>query len=270
MLPSERAREKRNAELDAEGSPWSSEIDHRARVRLATAAKMLKLDTGFLAVLLSMNAGISVQEHIMFAFDQHHDDETLLDIVGGVPAAMQGREHAAEMWERFVNRVFQEHRIGYKFVDHELIPFKDDELMQNVIEPTLGLLVGEKFRAAKGSYREALEEIADGHPADAMTDAGRALEETLEALGCEGDMLGPLVKDAKRKGLLGGVDSPLIDGIERFCNWAAGNRNQMSDAHKSPQARIEDGWLMIHVVGALIQRLAAGTPRQAQPEAQDR
>lgn len=270
MLPSERAREKRNAELDATNTPWSSAIDRRARVRLAAVASGLNLNPWRIAEALEERVGTSMSSSAVFAFYPEQQDADLLDVIAAVPDVLNPLGYATEMWVESVNQIFQQHRIGYKFVDDELIPFEDDELMRNVIEPTLVLLVGKKFQAARRSYREALEEIADGHPADAMTDAGRALEETLEALGCEGDMLGPLVKDAKRKGLLGGVDSPLIDGIERFCNWAAGSRNQMSDAHKSPQARLEDGWLMIHVVGALIQRLAAGTPRQAQPEAQDR
>ncbi len=142
--------------------------------------------------------------------------------------------------------------------------------MQNVIEPTLGLLIGEKFREARASYKEALEEIADGKPGDAMTDAGRALQQTFQALGCEGKMLGPLLRDAKQKGLLGNIDAPLTEGIEKLYNWASANRNELSDAHNSADLLVEDGWLMIHVVGALIQRLAAGTPRQAQPEGQDR
>lgn len=204
------------------------------------------------------------------SFASHHDDAALFDIVAVIPIVHGETSVKTRTWIEFVNLIFQDHRIGYKFVGTDLIPFEDDELMRNVIEPTLGLLIGEKYGEAKTSYREALEEIADGNPGDAMTDAGRALQQTLQALGCKGNMLGPLLRDAKHKGLLGNVDAPLMEGIEKFFNWASANRNELSDAHNSADLLAEDGWLMIHVVGALIQRLAAGTPRQAQPEGQDK
>lgn len=53
-----------------------------------------------------------------------------------------------------------------------------------------------------------------------------------------------------------------MDGVRRFLHWAASERNQNSDAHRYSEAPIEDAWLMVHVVGALIVRLASGESRQ--------
>ena len=222
-----------------------------------------------MAFFLSRDSGIPLQDHTVFAFDDYHDNETLVEIIASVPVAMPERTEDVQSWKRFVNKVFRQHRIGYKFVDDDLIPFEDDELMQNVVEPTLGILVEGRFQEARKSYMEALEVIADGKPGTSITHAGTALQQTFQALGCDGKVLGNLVRDAKRKGLLGEVDTPLAEGIEKFCNWAAANRNQLSAAHSSTELKSEDAWLMVHVVGALIQRLAAGTPRQAQPATQD-
>lgn len=57
----------------------------------------------------------------------------------------------------------------------------------------------------------ALGEISNGKPGDAITDAGTALQETLTALGCDGNNLGALIKSAKAKGLLAAHDAR--DGV---------------------------------------------------------
>lgn len=97
-------------------------------------------------------------------------------------------------------------------------------------------------------------------PPDAITDAGTALQEALQALGCGGNALGGLIKDAMKKGLLAPHDATLASGIKNFMAWASADRSETGDAHKSSDATLDDAWLMVHIVGALIVRLA-GTPR---------
>lgn len=170
----------------------------------------------------------------------------------------------ANLFAHDVNEVLAEHRIAFKFVDGELIPFSSDELLQVVVEPALRLLVGQKFAGAHSAYLDALKEIGDGHPADAITDAGTALQECLVALGCKGNALGGLIKDAKRDGLLGSHDQGLIDGIEKFMHWASADRSTTGDAHRTSSAVTADAWLMVHIVGALMVRLVdPGTIRNA-------
>ena len=114
--------------------------------------------------------------------------------------------------------------------------------------------------AAQTAYRNALREISDDNADDAVTDAGTALQETLETLGCDGQSLGQLITSAKRKGLLGSHDKRMTDGIELVLRWAAKERNE-GEARHAVRTELSDAWLMVHVVGALIVRLADNTLR---------
>jgi hypothetical protein len=160
-----------------------------------------------------------------------------------------------------VNAIFRSHRVSYKLVQEQIIPLMSEELHAEVVEPVLYLLHGRPdLDAAQTAYRNALREISDDKADDAVTDAGTALQETLEALGCDGQSLGQLVTSAKRKGLLGSHDERMTDGIELVLKWAAKERNE-GEAHHAVHAELSDAWLMVHVVGALIVRLADDTPR---------
>jgi hypothetical protein len=86
-------------------------------------------------------------------------------------------------------------------------------------------------------------------------DAGRALGETLEALGCEGRNLGALIASARKRGLLGEHDHRRTGAIEQALDWVAAEHND-GEAHHVTDAHRSDAWLMVHVVGALIIRLA--------------
>jgi hypothetical protein len=158
--------------------------------------------------------------------------------------------------------VLRSDRIGWRIVEDRMVPFKSFELHMAVVEPTLLLLGGlSKFAAAEKSYQDALHEIARGNAADAITDASRALEETFEALGCDGNTLGDRIKDARTKGLIAAHDDSLLSPLEKFFHWASADRSEKGDAHTSPTTDIEDAWLTVHIVGALVMRLTQGTRR---------
>ena len=158
-------------------------------------------------------------------------------------------------FDSIINGFFESHRVAFRLVDGEFVPFKSDELHRQVIEPVIRLLIDKRFERAQTAYISAIKEIAVD-PADAITDAGTALQETFEALGCEGNAIGALLADARKKGLLGTYDKNLTDGIEKFGVWAAAMRNNKGDGHHVTDATRGDAWLMIHIVGALIVRLA--------------
>jgi len=171
-------------------------------------------------------------------------------------------EYQPSAFIRYVNAAFNAHRVAYRLADLEIVPLSSDELHVEVVEPVLGLLHGRPdLRNAHDAYLNALKEISRNDPADAITDAGTALQETLTALGCKGSALGPLIADAKKNGLLAGHNRNLTDGVEKFLHWASADRSQSGDAHTSQQAALSDAWLMVHIVGALIVRLADVTPR---------
>lgn len=158
-----------------------------------------------------------------------------------------------------MNEAFEDHRVGYRVVDAEVVPIESDELHRKVVVPTLRLLVGVQFEKAHTAYLDALRELASD-PANAITDAGTALQETLTALGCQGNALGPLIKDASKRGLLQRHDSLLTEGLMKFLNWASANRSEAGDSHHVSDATRHDAWMMIHIVGTLILRLVRSNP----------
>jgi hypothetical protein len=128
-----------------------------------------------------------------------------------------------------------------------------------VVVPTLRLLAGRvDYAAVEIAYRNALEEISGGKPDDAITDAATALQEMLELLGCEGNALGPLIRDARRKGVLAPHDQTLGDAIAKIGDWVSADRSEMGDGHRGASAATrDDAWLIVHIVGALVLRLAS-------------
>jgi hypothetical protein len=95
-----------------------------------------------------------------------------------------------------------------------------------------------------------LHKLPGGDPADAITDVGTALQEMLVYLGAQGNALGPLLKDAEQRGLLGPYDAKLV-------GWVSADRSNRGDTHSASSATKGDAWLTVHVVGALILRLEA-------------
>jgi hypothetical protein len=167
----------------------------------------------------------------------------------------------ADALVREVNEILAQERVGWELIDGRMVEIHSKELHAAAVEPALRLLHRPEFAKADKQYRDALDELAQGKPADAITDAGATLQEVLEALECEGNQLGDLTRSAKKKGLLGAHDTPLVDAIEKTMHWVAADRSEMGDAHHATQATREDAWLIVHVVGALIVRLASGQTR---------
>jgi hypothetical protein len=79
------------------------------------------------------------------------------------------------------------------------------------------------LRAVDDKLREALSEIAGGNAADAVTDAGTALQMLLEHLGYTGGQLGDQLKAARKAGWLSGVDTPLAVAVDNLGTWIASN-----------------------------------------------
>lgn len=213
----------------------------------------------YVSTVLRVDGGWDLDPRVLPDALTYAPPELVQDMLGALYIVIENVSNVSSTASEFADRVndlLREHRIAFKFVDGELVPFSSDELFREVVEPALRLLVGSKFEAAHGAYMDALKEIGDGKPGDAITDAGTALQELLSALGCEGNALGPLIKSARKQGILGSHDERLTRGIEEFAQWASADRSTTGDAHKHSKATIADAWLMVHVVGALIVRLA--------------
>jgi hypothetical protein len=181
------------------------------------------------------------------------------------PMIMQGYSEvdAARFFERESSRILREHRISYELVNRQMVKLSSRELHKEVVAPAMILLAGRPdLDKVEEAYAKSLKEISGGDPADAITDAGTALQEMLGSLGCTGGSLGPLIKSARSKGLLAPHDGPLLDAVDRVMNWVSADRSETGDAHKASSASLDDAWFMVHIVGAIILRLSAG-PRKS-------
>lgn len=113
-----------------------------------------------------------------------------------------------------------------------------------------------QLAAVEMSIRKALLEMQPGgDPGDAITDAGTALQEMLVGLGLKGNSLGPLLDQARAKGLFGPRGSELAVAIGLVADWVRSERNIAGDTHRLPSVDPEDAWLMIRVAVAIIMRL---------------
>lgn len=163
-----------------------------------------------------------------------------------------------------VSGILREHRISFDLTGQQMVPFSARELHQEVVAPSLQLLAGRPdLEKVESAYRSALEEIAAGKAADAITDTGTALQEMLSSLGCDGNALGSLIASAKAKGYLASHDMPMLMALEKVFHWVSADRSEKGDAHEVSTANVDDAWFTAHVVGAIILRLSKSSSRSS-------
>jgi hypothetical protein len=173
--------------------------------------------------------------------------------------ALSAMEICAMACEGRVNEILDAANVSYRLEGTLTVDRASIELHATTVEPSLSLLAGHpELRRVEAAYQKALVELRPGGDAgDAITDAAAALQEMLLALGAGGNALGPLLKSARTRGLLGPYDSKLGAGVELIGEWVSADRSGRGDAHAPSGAVDDDAWLAVHVVGALIVRLAA-------------
>lgn len=273
-LPSERRRIANRDALEAAGVDlWTDELPPEARVKLAAAWRVLEdshdyeYSTVSLAVsrTLALETGRRVLSPDSDLLGRVDDTDLALDLVAALHKHLRGqarhRDTAATL-EAFTNKVLEDHRVAYRMLEGEILPMANDVLHTQVVEPALQLLVSQEFESAGRAYVKAIKAVPVD-PSDAVTAAGTALQETLEALGCSGNALGPLIADAKKRALLAAHDVKLTAGIEKLLDWTSADRSNTGGSHHFTEATQADAWLTIHVVGALIVRLADSGPRRS-------
>jgi len=274
MLHSRRQRLAQLTEREAHGeSFWTPTFNDRVRRRSLQwldvafpneSARDLVLQRARVAILhdeglatLGYNLRPSSD---MEAFVLGTEDEMMPTAIEALFIAIGPR--FSDSFAKHVNDVLSEDRVSWELIRGEMVPFESRELHEAVVRPVLTLL-GNRGDLARveAAYGAALAEIANGSPADAITDAGTALQETLVSLGAQGNALGPLIASGKKQGLFAGHDGPLVKSIEGAMHWASADRSESGDAHHTSQASVQDAWLTVHIVGALILRLTTGLPR---------
>ncbi len=282
LLFSRRKRLKEVAEREAAGASfWTSSFDSHARTRIlhvfrdlagyhaheiaAKARHLILTDEG----LLHLMDPYSDEADDLLSYLLNCDDDDMPTVVEALYQGMAAYEHrdssrwgTPKVFEEQVGMILREHRVSYDLIAGRMVEFSSKELHQSVVVPALTLLAGRSdLSAVEVAYHAALDEISRDSAGDAITDAGTALQEMLTALGCSGKSLGPLISSARTQGFLATHDSRLIDAITKLLHWVSADRSQHGDAHSSQDPPLEDAWLTVHVVGALIVRLAAPTRR---------
>ena len=286
MLFHQRERQRQLETSEAEGQTfWARELSQEARYRLLYALQDLAnviegLDSrpGFLEHVHKLVVG---EVGLPSIANRHmpHDDirdgmiASTVDIILSILEAaivvskaaqelcyaheQQAVAKALASFEAKIARIFREHRISFDLINSRFVAFESLELHSEVVAPTLTLLAGiPSHHEVESAYRDALDEIGNSAPDDAITDAARALEKTLELSGCSGNTLGKKLTAARELGLLGDHDSQLREAILKIGSWIAADRASKGDTHPGGVATIDDAWLIVHVVGALILRLS--------------
>jgi len=270
----------RDAREAAGESFWSESFELPLRVKLIQLIDQLP---GRSVFTLGARKAILFDEGTFFLHDSqyndeldfsqyvlHADDEMIPTVIEAWSQASNrpqlqsqaGAWDSGALFDQTVNGLLVRHRVSFELIDHEMVPFASRELHVAVIAPTLSLVHGDdRWSKVEDSFRAALAEISRGEAANAITDAGTALQETLVLLGCKGNALGPLISSAKSAGILAAHDTPLLDAIERAAHWASADRSAMGDAHNAKSAAPDDAWLTVHIVGALILRLSKSSNR---------
>jgi hypothetical protein len=175
-----------------------------------------------------------------------------------------GNWNRTDTFNPSVSVILREHRISYELVNDQMTSLSTMELHEAVVGPTVSLLAGRSdLSRVETAYLSALEEITVGKAADAITDAGTALQEMLAALGCTGNALGPLIASARVKGILAPHDSPMLTAVEKILHWVSADRSSTGDAHVVTSPILDDAWFIVHVVGAIILRLSKPSSRGA-------
>jgi hypothetical protein len=278
------SRRKRLADLasrEAAGeSFWTEQFDQRARTRIVHAFRdavgnwggyytyardaILRDEGIFCLVNPRLSPDQDLINYVMVGEDEMVPTviEAMSAACGGPVNMQSGAWDRAASFDVTVKIILREHRLSYDLIDGQMIPFSTRELHESVIAPSLKLLAGRPdLEKVESAYQDALEEIVRGNAANAITDAGTALQEALTALGCTGNSLGPLIKSAREGGLLAPHDSPMVGAVDKIMNWVSADRSERGDAHEVTSATIDDAWFTVHIVGAILLRLSKASTR---------
>jgi AbiJ N-terminal domain 4 len=140
---------------------------------------------------------------------------------------------AASGFADSVSRRMKQHRLAYDLVKFKVVEKRSEELHAEVVAPALTLLHGRsRFADAERQYRDAIDELAGGKWADAITDASSAVENVLRViLGLSQGTLADLLGQARIRGLFGDPQAARLKKVVAGFTALADMRNEESDAH---------------------------------------
>lgn len=284
MLHHERSRLEKIALQEAAGEDlWSTNFDANLRTKITflmqdlikgeryypELARQLTLRDIGLRDLAGWGQIDPVED--FFKFIEHGDEEYMPTAIEAFIIALKQRPFpvrgttvlAESHFVKEMNDLLRKYRIRFVLADDQMTPVSSFELHQSVIEPALRLLRNSPgWEKVESAYREALDEIRDGKPDNAITDASRALEEALKVIGCDGNSLGKKIKSGIKLGLITAHDEEMLNEVEKVMHWVSADRSEKGDAHPSGEADLSDAWFHVHIVGAILVRLNEASNRK--------
>jgi hypothetical protein len=119
-----------------------------------------------------------------------------------------------------INDCFTREGVGYQFSKGSIVRIDSALIHAEVVQPALGLLVGDIFKEANSDFMDALRHYRHGDFKDTVTAANRAFESTLKAI-CHvrsweyrpGDRASELIIAVHKNGLFAG--QPVL-GVETY------------------------------------------------------
>lgn len=283
MLHSERTRLKELAAREAAGENlWHEIFDKKLRTKILyamqdtvgpmgpfadVARKLILTEVGLKDLVMPY---IDPVEDFTYYLEQCSDSmmpdviEAFIVALQRMPFTINPEGQLAETYfvER-INILLRECRISFIVADNQMTPISSFELHQSIIEPAIRLLRNSSgWEKVESAYREALDEIKNGKPDDAITDASRALEEALKLLGCSGNSLGKKITAGVKRGIISAHDVEMLNEIEKVMHWVSADRSEKGDSHPSNEADLSDAWFHVHIVGAILVRLNESSSRK--------
>lgn len=95
------------------------------------------------------------------------------------------RQRASERADAAIeelNSRFQEHGVGFQFIDDELIRVDSNLIHTEVVKPALSLLREKSYEGAQAEFLKAHEHYRHGNSKEALTECLKALESTMKAI----------------------------------------------------------------------------------------
>lgn len=90
-------------------------------------------------------------------------------------------EHADAAIEE-LNARFQEHGLGFQFIDGKIIRIDSELVHAEVVKPALALLRGKNYSGAQSEFIKAHEHYRHGNKKEALTECAKALESVMKTI----------------------------------------------------------------------------------------
>lgn len=81
-----------------------------------------------------------------------------------------------------LNKRFQEHGIGYQYLNGKIVRVDSDFIYREAVEPAVNLMFGEGFEGASEEFMKAHEHFKKGNDKEAVTEALKAFESTMKTI----------------------------------------------------------------------------------------